>query len=127
MPNFSLPIRVYYEDTDTQGVVYYVNYLKFMERARTEWLRSLGINQQDLEVLFMVKKAEVEYFQPAKLDNLLTCTLQISAIKAAQIRFKQQVLLGETLLCSAEVAVVSVNRQTFKPCRLPAELTKLFS
>ena len=122
MPNFSLPIRVYYEDTDTQGGVYYVNYLKYMERARTEWLRSLGVNQSQLDVVFVVQKANVEYKQPARLDDELTASLQVSAIKAAQIIFKQQILLNGQLVCAAEVAVVCVNRQTFTPCRLPAEL-----
>lgn len=124
---FSWPLRVYYEDTDAEGVVYYVNYLKFMERARTEWLRSLGFEQHNLDVLFMVKSASVNYLRPARLDDELIAQLQLTQAKGARLIFQQQIFHQNTLLCEAEVAVVCVNRQTLKPCRLPATLQQLIT
>lgn len=123
--NFIWPLRVYYEDTDAEGVVYYVNYLKFMERARTEWLRSLGFEQHNLDVLFMVKSAEVNYLRPARLDDELTAQLRLTQVKGARLIFQQQILHQDLLLCEAEVALACVNRQTLKPCRLPAPLQEI--
>ena len=93
-PDFSLPVRVYYEDTDAGGVVYYVNYLKFMERARTERLRTLGFNQQELaqlNTLFVVHSAQARYHAPARLDDELQVTANVSQLKRSRLEFTQQV------------------------------------
>src|SRR5438067_13857534 len=108
MPSvFTWTVRVYYEDTDAAGIVYYVNYLKFFERARTEWLRSLGIRQQDLldqeGVGFVVRSASVEYLAAARLDDELTLKLTVEKLGRASIQFAQQALRGDVLLSSAIV------------------------
>lgn len=124
MQKFSLPIRVYYEDTDAGGLVYYVNYLKFMERARTEWLRSLGFNQADLDVLFVVTGVQINYVAPAHLDDELKVELQLSERRAASLTFAQKIVRQQQLLCSGTVRVACVNRQSLRPCRLPETLVQ---
>ena len=120
---FSWPVRVYYEDTDAGGVVYYANYLAFMERARTEWLRSLGYeNQQLLDeqgVVFAVRRAAVDYISPARLDDLLEVVVSLSRIKRASLVFEQQILRGDELLCKGEIMLVCVGLEDFKPTAIP--------
>jgi len=115
----TIQIRVYYEDTDAGGVVYYANYLKFLERARTEWLRQLGIDQYQLAIterrLFVVKNVEIQYRRPAKLDDELSIQTEVSRIGGASIRFEQQTLRGEELLCNATVTVCCVDATSFRP------------
>lgn len=125
MPSvFTWSVRVYYEDTDAGGIVYYANYLKFYERARTEWLRSLGIQQQDLldreGVAFVVRSASVDYLAAARLDDELTLTLRVEKLGRASIQFVQQALRGEVLLSSASVKVGCVDKTTMRPRSLPA-------
>lgn len=122
MAKFSLPVRVYYEDTDAGGIVYYVNYLKFMERARTEWLRSLGFLQAQLEVQFVVKSAQVSYLSPAYLDDELEVRLEITNYQGARIVFQQEIAKQGHILCQGLVEVVCVTRQDLRPCRLPETL-----
>ncbi len=122
MSEFLWPVRVYYEDTDAGGIVYYVNYLKFMERARTEWLRSHQFDQSNLPVLFVVKKAEVDYRLPALLDDALEISVALDLCQGARLVFQQQVRREKELLCEARVEVVCVRRDNLRPCRLPAEL-----
>lgn len=122
MNDFSLPVRVYYEDTDAGGIVYYVNYLKFMERARTEWLRSLNFNQSNLSVLFVVRDVQLTYHLPAVLDDALTVQVKVVGYKGARIIFKQQIIRGSALLCAGSVEVACVDRQSLRPCRLPKSL-----
>lgn len=124
MQKYSLPVRVYYEDTDAGGLVYYVNYLKFMERARTEWLRYLGFNQADLDVLFVVTSAQINYVAPAHLDDALKVELQLSERRAASLTFAQKIVRQQQLLCSGTVRVACVNRQSLRPCRLPETLVQ---
>lgn len=119
-----LPVRVYYEDTDAGGIVYYVNYLKFMERARTEWLRELGFDQSNLPVLFVVKGVRVDYRQSARLDDLLQVRSRVVEHRGARIRFGQQIWRQDTLLCDAGVDVVCVDREHLRPCRLPETLVQ---
>jgi acyl-CoA thioester hydrolase len=118
-----MPLRVYYEDTDAGGVVYYANYLAFMERARTEWLRSLGYeNQQLLDeqgVVFAVRRAAVDYISPARLDDLLEVVVSLSRIKRASLVFEQQILRGDELLCKGEIMLVCVGLADFKPTAIP--------
>lgn len=122
MNDFSLPVRVYYEDTDAGGIVYYVNYLKFMERARTEWLRTLGFDQSNLPILFVVRDVKVTYQAPAVLDDQLEIKVAIASYQGARIVFQQQVVRNTTSLCSASIEVACVNRQSLRPCRLPKTL-----
>lgn len=134
MSVFAWPARVYWEDTDGGGIVYYANYLRFLERARTEWLRSLGYSQQALArepgIVFMVVGVNVEYRRPARLDDELTITCQAHADRAATIRFEQEIFLGrgagsETPILTAGVLVVCVDAQTLKPRRLPETLSNV--
>ncbi|MGV7210138.1 tol-pal system-associated acyl-CoA thioesterase [Oxalobacteraceae bacterium A2-2] len=106
-------VRVYYEDTDAGGIVYYANYLKFFERARTEWLRAIGVNQHALlqqhDAMFVVKNVQADYHAPAKLDDELKLTLGIEKLGRASVMFVQQAWCGEQLLNSAKVKVGCVD------------------
>jgi acyl-CoA thioester hydrolase len=123
MPSvFTWTVRVYYEDTDAGGIVYYANYLKFFERARTEWLRTLGVDQHALAAqdgaMFVVKSASIDYHAPAKLDDVITLTLGIEKLGRASIQFVQQASCGATLLAGARVKVGCVDRAV-RPRPLP--------
>ena len=125
MPSvFTWTVRVYYEDTDAGGVVYYANYLKFFERARTEWLRALEIGQQALleeeQAMFVVQHASVDYHAPAKLDDVLKLTLRIEKLGRASVQFVQQAWRADALLASASVKVACVDGNSLKPRPLPA-------
>ena len=122
MNNFSLPVRVYYEDTDAGGIVYYVNYLKFMERARTEWLRTLGFNQSSLPVLFVVKDVQLSYQLPARLDDLLDVFVEVNSYRGARMTFRQKIMRNADVLCLGTIEVVCVGRESLQPCRLPETL-----
>ncbi len=132
---FCWPLRVYIEDTDAGGIVYYVNYLKYMERARTEYLRSLGFAKNGSnsnyiftdELMFVVHSVAVRYHKPARLDDELLATARLLEHGAAQLCFEQRILRGSELsnseeLCSGEVNIVCVDRQSFKPRRIPRAL-----
>lgn len=125
----SIPVRVYYEDTDLAGIVYYANYLKFIERARSEWIRELGIDQNRLKdeqgLVFAVRRVEADYLAPARFDDLLAVTTAPARIGTARIEVVQQVRRGETLLFEARVTLACVATATMRPARLPAELTRL--
>ena len=122
-PAFTWQVRIYYEDTDAGGIVFYANYLKFFERARTEWLRATGVNQQTLAeqdgAIFVVKHASIDYQAPAKLDDVLDLTLSIEKLGRASIQFVQQAWRGDTLLASAQVKVGCVDSRTLRPRSLP--------
>ena len=135
MSPFRWASRVYWEDTDGGGIVYYGNYLRFLERARTEWLRSLGFSQRELAeepgVLFAVVSLNIEYRRPAKLDDELVITCEPAVEGAATIRFAQQIYRGaaaaltkDTLLVEASVRVACVDARTLRPKRLPEFLAK---
>lgn len=127
MSAFTLPVRVYYEDTDAGGVVYHTGYIRFFERARTEWLRALGFSQarlaEEVGVLFTVVELTVRYLKPARLDDLLQVQASPALTGRASLTFGQEVrsALGE-LLAAAEVRVACVDAHSLKPRRLPAEL-----
>jgi len=122
-PVFTWPVRIYYEDTDAGGIVFYANYLKFFERARTEWLRASGVNQQALAdtdgAIFVVKNANIDYHAPAKLDDELKLTLNIEKLGRASVQFLQQAWRGDVLLASASVKVGCVDAATLRPRPLP--------
>lgn len=120
---FSLPIRTYYQDTDAGGVVYHANYVNFMERARTEWLRAMGYSHMDmvknLDVMFVVRSIKLDYLRPALLDDLLTVTAEIKDIGRSRVTLAQTILRGEELLTEGEVHLVCVDVKTFKPVSVP--------
>jgi acyl-CoA thioester hydrolase len=127
MSEFSWPVRVYYEDTDAGGVVYHAGYLRYFERSRTEWLRSLGCSQAQLakeqSVVFTVVSLEIQYHKPARLDELLQVVTRPQPAGGASIQFEQQLLRGDgEVLASGKVLVACVDALSFKPRRLPAAL-----
>lgn len=131
MQRFSLPIRVYYEDTDAGRVVYHARYLHFFERARTDYLRELGFSQQALldehNLAFVVKAMQIDYRLAAKLDDLLTVETEVSGIKGATILFSQQIKCNDVLICTAEVKVACVDLTKMKPVAIPQEIKAAFN
>ena len=122
---FSHKLRVYIEDTDAGGIVYYVNYLKFMERARTEFMRSLGFGKNYIfssSLMFVVRDVAVTYMLPARLDDELEATTSIAKLRGAGIVFQQSVMRAEELLARGEVTVACVDRVELKPRRLPPDM-----
>ena len=122
---FSHKLRVYIEDTDAGGIVYYVNYLKFMERARTEVMRSLGFGKNYIfssDLMFVVRDVAVTYMLPARLDDELEVTADIAQVRGAVIVFHQRIRCGGALLAQGEVTVACVDRVEVKPRRLPREM-----
>jgi acyl-CoA thioester hydrolase len=119
-------VRVYYEDTDFGGVVYYANYLRFFERARTEWLRSLGVGHQalarDAGLQFVVRRAEIDFLRGARLDDELSVSVEVAERKRTYLMLRQQALRGEEPMAVALVQAACVDRETFKPAPLPAAL-----
>ncbi|TBU91653.1 tol-pal system-associated acyl-CoA thioesterase [Stutzerimonas kirkiae] len=129
---FSHRCRVYYEDTDAGGIVYYVNYLKFMERARTERLRGLGFQQSRLAsegLLFVVHSSEARYHAPARLDDELLVSAEVDEMKRASLRFHQQVRRAkdDTLLCEGRFVVACVHTDSLKPRAMPEALRTALS
>ena len=129
-PSFVFPIRIYWEDTDAGGIVFYANYLKFFERARTEWLRSLGIQQHALKEesggMFVVSETQIKYFSPARLDDLLEVTARTAEAGRASLVLAQQAWLtidGERkLLAEGTIRIGWVDSNTLKPGRIPAAI-----
>ena len=122
---FSLPVRVYIEDTDAGGIVYYVNYLKFMERARTEFMRGLGFDRErifDAAHMFVVRDITLRYLQPARLDDALQITVQPRKVGAAVLEMAQVVKRGEQALAKASVEIVYVDRASMQPARMSPAL-----
>lgn len=130
---FLWPVRVYYEDTDSGGVVYYANYLKFMERARTEWLRSLGLEQDELiereSVIFAVRSVAVDYLRPARFNDALTVSVGIAEQGRVSLTFEQDVRRSsdDVLLCRGRVKVACLDCNSFRPRPLPALLAVEFN
>lgn len=123
----SLAVRVYYEDTDLAGIVYYANYLKFIERGRSEWLRALGIDQVRLKDgtghVFAVRRVEADYLRPARFDDLLQVETRLAKVSAARIVLDQAVRRGEATLFAARVTLACLDAAG-RPTRLPAALVK---
>jgi len=120
---FSWPVRVYWEDTDAGGIVFYANYLKFFERARTEWLRSLGVSQGSLREtahgIFIVGETSVRYLAPSRLDDELLVTAELEALGKASLIIRQQARRGETLLAEGTIRIGWVDATTLRPGRIP--------
>ena len=123
---FSFPVRVYYEDTDAAGVVYYANYLKFMERARTEWLAALGFPlaafEREHRVAFVVHRAEIDFRAPARLNDTLAVTVEVVDRRAARLIARQHVLRDGVLLTAARVTLACVDTSRWRPTRMPEPL-----
>jgi len=127
---FRWPVRVYIEDTDAGGIVFYVNYLKYMERARTEFMRTHGYDKAALlsestagaDLMFVVRSVNVDYRRPAKLDDELIATAKIIECGKAQLTFEQRILRGNEELCGGRVNIACVECSTMKPARIPEDL-----
>ena len=123
---FVHPVRIYYQDTDTGGVVYHGSYLNFLERARYEWLRELGFTVDTMirshKMIFLIRSLSIEYFKPALLDDLLDITVQVVDIGRSRITLQQQILREQSTLGSATVHAVCVGVETLKPISIPASL-----
>ena len=124
---FKWSVRVYYEDTDLGGVVYYANYLKFLERARTEWLRALGVEQTALatehRVIFVVRSIALEYLKPAAFNDELVVTVELEDTGDVQVFLVQRITRGTEELATARVRIACVNTATLRPVRIPRPLT----
>ena len=120
------PIRVYWEDTDAGGIVFYANYLKFFERARTEWLRAMGVGQHALREttggMFVVSETSVKYHRPAKLDDQLRVTATLAEGGRASLVIAQQAWLADTLLCEGTIRIGWVDAASMKPARIPSSV-----
>jgi acyl-CoA thioester hydrolase len=123
---FQWPVRVYYEDTDSGGVVYYANYLKFMERARSEWLRSLGVEQDELiardNVIFAVRSAQMEFLSPGRFNDLLHVSARVIRRGRASLTFEQKITRAdqdESPLCIGSIKVACLNAATLRPRPIP--------
>jgi acyl-CoA thioester hydrolase len=125
---FFIPIRVYYEDTDTGGVVYHSNYLNFMERARTEWLRAFGFEQDELRraygVIFAVSAVNIAFRRPARFNELLAVTVEVVRRGAASLTLAQEVRRGEEVLAGAEVRIACIDVERFAPVPIPAPVAE---
>ena len=132
-PIFRWPVRVYYEDTDAGGIVFYANYLKFFERARTEWLRAAGVGQQALATtaqrMFVVKSTAMDYHAPAQLDDRLEITVAIEKLGRASVNFVQEAWIVDAgparLMCSGSIRVGCVDTQRLRPATIPADVDAL--
>jgi acyl-CoA thioester hydrolase len=121
--SFKWSVRIYFEDTDSGGVVYHSNYLKFMERARTEWLRSLNLNQADLKkkdkVMFVVAKVYIDYKKAAQFNDALDIETSVDNIGASKVDLTQNIMKNSELYTSAKVSIACIHSETFKPQRIP--------
>ncbi len=126
---FHHTLRVYWEDTDAGGVVFYANYLKFFERARTEWLRELGVGQQALldatGAMFVVTATQLRFLAPARLDDSLNVTVALQHRGSASMTLAQQAWRGDALLTEGQIRIACVDRSSFRPRRIPYEVTML--
>ena len=126
---FTFPIRVYWEDTDAGGIVFFANYLKFFERARTEWLRALGLEQRNLREthggMFVVAETTVKYLRSARLDDQLLVTARVEQIGRSAITLQQEAICDGTVLCEGSIRICWVEADTLKSGRIPAHLLEV--
>ncbi len=127
---FLWPVRVYYEDTDAGGVVFYANYLKYMERARTELLRAMGYEQDELiakeNIIFAVRSLAIDYIKPARFNQLLQVNAEIKTIKKASLEFSQKITHDSHLLVTGYVRIACLDANTLKPKAIPENLLEQF-
>ena len=128
---FTWPVRVYWEDTDAGGVVYYANYLKFLERARTEWLSALGLEQdhlaQEAGVVFVVRRVEADYLKPARFNDRLTVHSELTELNRASLQMTQLIVRGEEILLRAQIKVACIEHAVFRPAKIPLVVTEAFA
>ena len=128
MTIFNLSVRVYFEDTDSGGVVYHSNYLKFMERARTEWLRSLGIDQYHLKhhdrIMFVVHRIDIQYKLPARFNDHLIVKSELKDIGSSKIEFRQIIYRNDEILIDASIDIACIDSEKLKPVRIPPTIKK---
>ncbi|MFZ2406375.1 MAG: tol-pal system-associated acyl-CoA thioesterase [Methylobacter sp.] len=126
MKEFSWPVRVYYEDTDAGGVVFYANYLKFFERARTEMLRAMGYEQDELiateGIIFVVRSVQIDYLSPARFNEQLQVSAKVSQAKKASLTFEQIITRGDDVLCKGIIRIACLDAQTMRPKAIPETL-----
>jgi acyl-CoA thioester hydrolase len=129
MEKFIWPIRVYYEDTDAGGVVFYANYLKFFERARTEMLRGMGYEQDELianeSIIFVVRSVQVDYLSPARFNELLQVSAEVTLAKKASLNFEQLITRGDDVLCTSIIRIACLDADTMRPKAIPENLLEL--
>lgn len=121
-PVFSLPLRVYYQDTDAGGVVHHAHYLDFMEQARTEWMRALGFHQTDLarlQVMFAVRAVHIDFLKPARLDDALQASVRLLRQGGASLVLEQVIRQGDQVLCRGEIKLACLNCESFSPVLIP--------
>ncbi len=130
--NFNWPVRVYYEDTDSGGVVYYANYLKFMERARTEFLRQHGFEQDQLidkqNIIFAVRSVQCDYKSPARFNDELFVSAKIIELKKASMLFEQKIVrtcYPDQILCQGQIRIACLHADSFKPCAIPNSIMEV--
>ncbi len=126
MQEFIWPVRVYYEDTDVGGVVFHANYLKYFERARTEFLRDLGFDLLELQladrILFVVRRMQIDFLKPARFNDLLSVSARVTEMKKASFTCLQQARCGEELLCDASVKLACIDADSFFPKPIPVKI-----
>jgi len=131
MEKFTWQVRVYYEDTDAAKLVYYANYLKYMERARTEWLRTLGFEQRPLRqeygVVFVVRQANIDFHKPAVFDDILDVSVEMTQLGKASIQLNQQILRNNNLLCTGFIKLACININNLRPQAIPSILLKVLN
>jgi len=124
--DFSATMRIYWEDTDAAGIVFYANYLKFFERARTEWLRSLGFGQEQLRtdagIAFVVSETRLRYRRPARLDDVIDVSVTVAHLGQASLEIAQEARRADELLADGTIRIGCVELGTFRPCRIPNEI-----
>ena len=129
LKTFYWPVRVYYEDTDAGGVVFYANYLKFFERARTEMLRALGFEQDDLiaknGIIFAVRSIEVDYLRPALFNEQILVSAEVVLAKKVSVTFEQAITRGDDVLCKSTVRIACLDAKTLRPKEIPENLIEL--
>jgi acyl-CoA thioester hydrolase len=130
--NFNWPVRVYYEDTDSGGVVYYANYLKYMERARSEFLRHLGFEQDQLiaqqNIIFAVRSVQLDYKSPARFNDELSVTADLIELKKASMLFEQKIFRlhqADKILCQGQIRIACLQADSFKPCAIPQNIMEV--
>ena len=130
-PSFTLPVRVYYEDTDAGGVVYYANYLKFCERARTDWLRAIGFEQNrlaaDHAAVFVVRSVKADFLQPAVLDDMLDVVSQIARLGRASVVFDQQIRRDGHAIFDAQITIACIDRDAKRAIPIPPAVRDQFA
>jgi acyl-CoA thioester hydrolase len=131
MKEFIWPVRIYYEDTDIAGIVYHANYLKFMERARTEWLRHLGLEQtqirQQYQSIFVIRQVQIDYLKPARFNDELQITVQVKRLGRASMTLQQNIGRGHDILCTAVVKIACVHDVSLRPQPFYEALFKILS